>query len=124
MVTLQSGGHREARRCPSSTFFAVSRAIDFRGRAALVVGGGGGGIGTAMALALADSGADVGAISIVETHVLETEEQVRARGRRCAGVVADVTDDEALSLAIAAVATELGPIRHLVNVVGGALVDD
>jgi 3-oxoacyl-[acyl-carrier protein] reductase len=102
----------------------VSRAIDFGGRAALVVGGGGGGIGTAMALALAEAGADVGAISNVPEHATDTEEQVRKLGRRSMGVVADVTDDAALGTAIAAVATELGPIRHLVNVVGGALEDD
>jgi 3-oxoacyl-[acyl-carrier protein] reductase len=102
----------------------VSRVIDFGGRAALVVGGGGGGIGTAVAVALADAGADVGAITNVAEHASDTEKQVRALGRRGAGIVADVTDDIALGRAIAAVADELGPIRHLVNVVGGALADD
>ena len=102
----------------------MSRTIDFNGRAALVVGGGGGGIGTAVALALADAGADVGVITNVAGHATETEEQVRARGRRSVGVVADVTEDVTLKDAIAAVAAQLGTIRHLVNVVGGTLADD
>jgi 3-oxoacyl-[acyl-carrier protein] reductase len=102
----------------------MSRAIDFNGRAALVVGGGGGGIGTAVALALADAGADVGVITNVAEHATATEEQVRTRDRRSVGVVADVTDDAALADAIVSVAGQLGPIRHLVNVVGGTLADD
>jgi 3-oxoacyl-[acyl-carrier protein] reductase len=102
----------------------MSRAIDFEGRAALVIGGGGGGIGTAMALALAQAGADVGTVTYVAEHAAQTEEQVRGLGRRCVSVVADVTDAAALGAAIATVARELGPIRHLVNVVGGALADD
>ena len=102
----------------------MSRAIDLSGRAALVVGGGGGGIGTEIALALADAGADVGAITLVAEHADDTAEQVRARGVRCATAVADVTDEAALVAAIATIAAELGTIRHLANVVGGALSDD
>jgi 3-oxoacyl-[acyl-carrier protein] reductase len=102
----------------------MSRAIDISGRAALVVGGGGGGIGTAVALALAEAGADVGVITNVAEHATDTQERVQALGRRCAATVADVTDDGALKAAIAGVAAELGPIRHLANVVGGALADD
>jgi 3-oxoacyl-[acyl-carrier protein] reductase len=102
----------------------MSRVIDFGGRAALVVGGGGGGIGTAVALALAEAGCDVGSITVVPEHAADTERQVRELGRQAIGVVADVTDDEALIDAIAAVANAIGPIRHLVNVVGGALADD
>jgi 3-oxoacyl-[acyl-carrier protein] reductase len=102
----------------------VTRAIDLGGRAALVIGGAGGGIGTAVALALADAGADVGVITNVAEHASDSEEKVRARGPRSVGVVADVTDDDALRDAIAAVAAQLGTIRHLVNVVGGTLADD
>lgn len=100
------------------------KVIDFGGRAALVVGGGGGGIGTAMAVALAEAGADVGAVTFVAEHAEDTVSRVRALGRRAAAVVADVTDDGALVAAIASVASELGTVRHLVNVVGGSLVDD
>jgi NAD(P)-dependent dehydrogenase (short-subunit alcohol dehydrogenase family) len=100
------------------------KAIDLSGRAALVVGGGGGGIGTAMAVALAEAGADVGTITAVAEHAADTVQRVEALGRRASSVVADVTDDDALVAAIAKIGAELGTIRHLVNVVGGSLVDD
>jgi NAD(P)-dependent dehydrogenase (short-subunit alcohol dehydrogenase family) len=99
-------------------------AIDLSGAVGLVVGGGGGGIGTATAVALARAGADVGAITNVPDHALDTEERVHALGRRVKTVVADVTDEPALVGAIGVIAAELGTIRLLVNVVGGALVDD
>jgi NAD(P)-dependent dehydrogenase (short-subunit alcohol dehydrogenase family) len=100
------------------------KVIDLSGRTALVVGGGGGGIGTAMAVALAEAGADVGTITFVAEHADDTVTRVHALGRRAAGVVADVTDDEALMAAMVSVASEVGTVRHLVNVVGGSLVDD
>jgi NAD(P)-dependent dehydrogenase (short-subunit alcohol dehydrogenase family) len=103
---------------------AVSVTIDLSGRAALVVGGGGGGIGTSVALALAEAGADVGAITSVAEHALDTRTRIEALGGRACTVVADVTDEAALVDAVAAIAAELGPVRHLVNVVGGALPDD
>jgi len=102
----------------------MSKVIDFDGRACLVVGGGGGGIGTAMAVVLAEAGAEVGTITNVADHGADTAERVRSLGRRASAVVADVTDEAALVDAVASVATDLGPIRHLVNVVGGALPDD
>ena len=49
----------------------------------------------------------------------DSEDRVRALGRRGLGVVADVTDETALRAAIVSAAIELGPFRHLVNVVGG-----
>jgi NAD(P)-dependent dehydrogenase (short-subunit alcohol dehydrogenase family) len=102
----------------------MGTTIDLSGRNALVVGGGGGGIGTAMALTLAEAGADVAAITYVADHAKDTEDRVRSLGRRSIGVVADVTDEAALRAAITTAAAELGPFRHLVNVVGGTLPDD
>jgi NAD(P)-dependent dehydrogenase (short-subunit alcohol dehydrogenase family) len=102
----------------------MTKGIDLTGRVALVVGGGGGGIGTAMVTALAEAGADIGALTYVDEHAADTAVRVRALGRRVATRVVDVTDEPALVDAIAAIAAELGPVRHLVNVVGGALVDD
>lgn len=98
--------------------------MDLSGRVVLVVGGGGGGIGTAMTVKLAEAGADVGAITNVAEHAADTAERVRALGRRVSTAVADVTDEGALVAAIDRIAGELGTIRHLVNVVGGALADD
>ena len=89
-----------------------------------MVGGGGGGIGTAVAVAVAEAGADVGVITNVAEHADDTRRRVTAAGRRAATAIADVTDEAALVDAIAAIVAELGPIELLVNVVGGALVDD
>ena len=103
----------------------MSLAVDLGGRPALVVGGGGGGIGTAVAVALAEAGADVGTVTMVPEHAADTVARVEALGRRATSVVADVTDEAALVAAVAQVAEDLGgPLRHLVNVVGGALPDD
>ena len=102
----------------------MATTIDFEGRVALVVGGGGGGIGTAMVEALARAGADVGVITYVQDHADDSRRRIESLGRRSAVAVADVTDEAALVRAIDEIAGSLGRIRHLVNVVGGALVDD
>jgi NAD(P)-dependent dehydrogenase (short-subunit alcohol dehydrogenase family) len=102
----------------------VPTTIDFEGRVALVVGGGGGGIGTAMVETLARAGADIGVITYVEEHAADSRQRVEALGRQCAVAVADVTDEDALVRAIDEIARSLGRIGQLVNVVGGALVDD
>ena len=100
------------------------KVVDLTGRICLVVGGGGGGIGTAIVEAAAEAGADVAAITYVEEHARDTEARVASMGRRCATVVADVTDERALVAAIASLRKDLGPIDRLVNVVGGNLTDD
>ena len=102
----------------------MATTIDLQGRTALVVGGGGGGIGTEMVETLARAGADVGVITYVADHADDSQRRIQALGRRSAIAVADVTDEGALVAAIAEVTRSLGRVRHLVNVVGGALVDD
>ncbi|TML10678.1 MAG: SDR family oxidoreductase, partial [Actinobacteria bacterium] len=102
----------------------MATTIDLQGRTALVVGGGGGGIGTAMVEALAQAGADIGIITFVAEHAADSQRRAEAFGRRCAIAVADVTDESALMRAIDDITRSLGRVRHLVNVVGGALVDD
>lgn len=98
--------------------------IDLDGRPCVVVGGAGGGIGTAMARAAAEAGALVGIVTNLREHADDSTEQLQGIGARCIAVVADVTDEDALVDAIAQLSGELGPIRHLVNVVGGNLADD
>ncbi len=98
--------------------------IDLGGRPCLIVGGAGGGIGTAMAVAAAEAGAPVAVITNVQEHADDSVRRLEQSGAKCAAVVADVTDEAALSSAIADLGHELGPIRHLVNVVGGNLADD
>ena len=102
----------------------MALAIDLSGRACIVVGGGGGGIGTAMAVAAAEAGADVGVVTNVAEHAADTSQRVTDAGRRCATAVADATDEQSLVDALARLSEELGPARHLVNVVGGNLADD
>jgi NAD(P)-dependent dehydrogenase (short-subunit alcohol dehydrogenase family) len=102
----------------------VATSIDLEGRVALVVGGGGGGIGTAMVETIARAGADVGVITYVAAHADDSQRRIEALGRRGVVAVADVTDERELVAAIGKIASSLGRIRHLVNVVGGALVDD
>lgn len=102
----------------------MAKQLDLSGRVAVVVGGGGGGIGTSMVTTLAEAGADIGAITYVEEHAADTRARVEELGRRVHTVVADVTDEAALVDALASIASQLGTARHLVNVVGGALVDD
>ncbi|HET6811393.1 MAG TPA: SDR family oxidoreductase [Acidimicrobiales bacterium] len=99
-------------------------SIDLSGRACVVVGGGGGGIGTAMAEAAAEAGADLGVVTNVADHAADTARRVGDAGRRCATAVADATDEDALVEALARISADLGPVRHLVNVVGGNLAED
>ena len=98
--------------------------IDLTGRRAMVVGGGGGGIGTAIVEMLAGCGADVGAITIEPEHGADTQRRVEAQGRRASVQIADVLDTDGLVEALDSIAADLGPPDHLVNVVGGAGVDD
>lgn len=102
----------------------MSVAIDLTGRTVLVVGGGGGGIGTAIVEFVARAGADVGIITAQPDHATASTDLVRGIGGRAAAAVLDVTDEAALVAGIRTLAGELGEFDHLVNVVGGALVDD
>ena len=102
----------------------MSVDIDFRGRTALVIGGGGGGIGTAVVDVLARAGADIGIITNVAEHTSASVAHVESLGAKAAGTTLDVMDEASLVAGIAALAAQLGPFRHLVNVVGGALSDD
>ena len=102
---------------------AMAIEISFTGRTALVVGGGGGGIGSAVCHRLADAGADIVALSAVSDDLVRTSADVTERGRRVHTEVVDVTDLEALRLAIEAGAAALSPIDLVVNVVGGVTVE-
>jgi NAD(P)-dependent dehydrogenase (short-subunit alcohol dehydrogenase family) len=100
----------------------MSLTIDLHGATCLVVGGAGGGIGTAMSLVAAEAGASVGVITNLDDH--GSEIRAKLGGTNMSIAVADATDESALVAAIASIAADLGPIRHLVNVVGGNLADD
>nr|WP_166179869.1 2-dehydro-3-deoxy-D-gluconate 5-dehydrogenase KduD [Altererythrobacter segetis] len=90
-------------------------AFDLTGRVAAVTGANAG-IGQGIALALAEAGADVAAIG--RTPAEETAAQVRALGRRCELVSADLSSIAPVGAAIGAVVERLGRLDILVNNAG------
>jgi NAD(P)-dependent dehydrogenase (short-subunit alcohol dehydrogenase family) len=94
------------------------KLFDLTGRVALVTGAGSG-IGQRIAIGLAQSGADVACLDRRQDGGLgETVAAVRAAGRRALAVSADVTDKTALSDAVAATESALGPLVIAVNAAG------
>lgn len=95
------------------------RWLDLTGRVALVTAAGAnGGIGHATALALADAGADLFVCDIDGPGIEETAREVVALGRRCAWVVCDFADPEAILAMIAACDRAYPRVDILVNNVG------
>lgn len=84
------------------------------------VNGAGRGIGAASALALAEAGADVAIRARTLSQLEETAEGIRGFGRR-ALVLQALEEDGDDTSALERVASELGSLHVLVNVVGGAL---
>jgi 2-deoxy-D-gluconate 3-dehydrogenase len=90
-------------------------AFDLTGRVAAVTGANAG-IGQGIALALAAAGADVAAIG--RTPAEETAAQIRALGRRCELVPADLSSIAPVGAAIDGVVEGLGRLDILVNNAG------
>ncbi len=84
-----------------------------------VVTGGGRGLGRAMALGLAEAGADLAVTARTQAQIEETADLVRAKGRRCLAVTADVTDSASVNAMVERVMAEFGRIDILVNNAGG-----
>ncbi len=95
--------------------------FELDGRPCLVVGGAGNGIGSSIALAAAEAGAAVGVITHNTEHAADMTQRLEAAGAPCAAAVADIHDEGALVDAVRRLQGELGPFRHLVNVVGGSM---
>ena len=89
--------------------------FSLEGKNALVTGANTG-LGQAIAIALADAGADVALIG--RSAPEETEERIKALGRRTAVVMADLSDTSVVSSVIADSETQLGPVDILVNNAG------
>lgn len=89
------------------------------GRVALVTGASGG-IGREIAVQLARAGADVGLLARRREALEETAALVAPTGRRAVVAPCDVTDEEQVGAAVAAVAAELGDPDVVVNNAGGA----
>ena len=89
--------------------------FDLTGRTALVTGANTG-IGQGIALALAQAGADIAAVG--RSPADETAEQVRALGRRCELVSADLSSIEPVTEVVDTVVAKLGRLDILVNNAG------
>jgi len=92
------------------------KAFSLVGKVALVTGGNGG-IGRALALGFAEAGADVVIAARNADKTARVVEEVRAFGRRAAGVACDVQKTADLASALAA-ASQLGGLDILVNNAG------
>lgn len=84
-----------------------------------VVTGAGRGLGAATAVALAEAGADVLISARTGRQLDRVAEQVRATGRRCLVVPADLSDLDAVAGLAQAAYDELGRLDTVVNNVGG-----
>lgn len=89
--------------------------FDLSGRVALVTGANTG-IGRGIAVALAEAGADIAAIGRSDAH--ETAEMIRALGRRCELVRADLSCTTSVPHVMDAVLGTLGRVDILVNNAG------
>jgi len=86
-------------------------------RVALVTGAARG-IGAAVAVRLAADGHDVAVVDLDEAACADTVAAVQALGRRAVAVGADVSDEDAVTIAVARVVDELGPPVVAVNNAG------
>jgi 3-oxoacyl-[acyl-carrier protein] reductase len=87
-------------------------------RVALVTGASRG-IGKAIALALAEAGADIAVNYRVQTEAAETAcRTIRAAGRKCVAVQADVSLFADVDRLVSTTETQLGPVSILVNNAG------
>lgn len=88
---------------------------------AAVVTGAGRGLGAATAIALAEAGADVLISARTEDQLAAVAEQVRATGRRCEVVAADLSDLDAVAGLAQSAYDAFGRLDTVVNNVGGTM---
>jgi len=90
--------------------------FDLKGRVALVTGASRG-LGAGMAIGLAEAGADLVVVAS-SARLQETVDKIKALGRRCIGVQADLIDTKVIPGIIAAALKEYGRLDILVNCAG------
>lgn len=95
----------------------VSRRFDLSDQVAVVTGGGRG-IGREIALALAGAGAAVAVAARSADQVQTTADMITSVGGRAVALPVDVTDEEGVQQAIAAIQDRLGAVTLLVNNAG------
>jgi 7-alpha-hydroxysteroid dehydrogenase len=97
---------------------SILERFSIEGQVAIVTGAGRG-LGAGTAVALAEAGADVLISARTERQLDEVAEQVRATGRRCLVVPADLSDLDAVAGLAQAAHDEFGRLDTVVNNVGG-----
>jgi len=83
-----------------------------------LVTGGARGIGREIALTFAQEGAEVALFDVNPEPLAQTATELEALGRRCLGVVVDVTDGKQVDEGVAKVLDKLGRIDILINNAG------
>ena len=90
--------------------------FDLKGRVAIVTGASRG-LGAGMAIGLAEAGADLVVVAS-SARLQETVDKIKALGRRCIGVQADLIDTKVIPGIIEATLKEYGRLDILVNCAG------
>ena len=90
--------------------------LNLTGRVAIVTGASRG-LGAGMAIGLAEAGADLVVVAS-SARLQETVDKIKALGRRCIGVQADLIDNKAISKIIDATVAEYGRLDILINCAG------
>ncbi len=93
--------------------------FDLTGKAALITGASRG-IGRAIAVAMADAGAEVALVARSQQGLAETARLAEELGHKALVIPADVTQQEAVEVAVAAAVERLGHVDILVNNAGGS----
>lgn len=91
--------------------------MELKGRVVLITGAGRG-IGRALAHAFAGAGAKVALLGKTKKNLLEVQRELKDSGVPTVVLAADVSDEGAVSRAVAAAEQELGPVDILVNNAG------
>lgn len=94
----------------------ILEKFNLTGRVAIVTGASRG-LGAGMAIGLAEAGADLVVVAS-SARLQETVDQIKALGRRCIGVQADLIDTKVIPKIIDAAVAEYGRIDILVNCAG------
>jgi len=91
-----------------------------KGKTAIVTGSAGG-VGKACAVALAKEGANVVINDVNQKGIDKTVEEIKALGRKCMGIIADISDRAQVDSMVKKVIAQWVRIDILVNNAGGAL---
>jgi NAD(P)-dependent dehydrogenase (short-subunit alcohol dehydrogenase family) len=86
-----------------------------------IVTGGSKGIGRAVAIGLAEAGAAVVVVARTPGPIADVVEEIRVKGARAIGRVADVSDEQKVQEVISATLSEFGRVDILVNNAGSAM---